>query len=323
MKTKKAHNMKYAPIVLIGFNRPKHLKKTISALAQNKGATNSDLYCYVDGPKNHDDIFNQKIIVSIVNDHLNHFKTVSIIQREVNLGLAVNIVEAVTEIINKYGKIIVIEDDIVTSSAFLTFMNDALEYYEKEEKVWHIAAHSKTNLINRQDEIFLYRVMNCWGWATWRNRWQYFNKDPDLLIDEFSKQMIEEFDLNGTGLFWSQVLDNAENKINTWAIFWYATIFKHGGLCVNPYYSYASNIGFDGSGINCNYDKRMMVSQPLNHNGKFIGKSEIIEDLEALSLMRKAYLPKKNFYYYLLKFVTFFISKEILKKILERFHRMV
>ena len=95
--------------------------------------------------------------------------------------------------------------------------------------------------------------------------------------------------------------------------------FKNGGLCVNPYFSYTSNIGFDGSGIHCGADTRRLEKQPLNHHGKFIGKAEIIEDLEALSVMRKAYLPKKNIRYYMSKFVTIFVSKEALKKLLKRF----
>ena len=233
--------------------------------------------------------------------------------------MAKNIIEAVTEVVSKYGKVIVLEDDIVASNMFLSFMNDGLDYYEHEDSVWHINGYSEVNFEQRKDEIFLWRVMNCWGWATWHNKWQFFEKDADLLISEFSEQMIKEFDLNGSGLFWSQVVANSQNKINTWGIFWYATIFKNGGLCVNPYFSYASNIGFDGSGVHCGTDERRIAHQPLNHHGKFIGKDEVVEDLEALSIMRKAYLPKKNIRYFMRKFVTIFVSKKTLKKLLKRF----
>jgi hypothetical protein len=306
----------YAPIVLIAFNRPEHTKKTISALVQNIGAKDSDLYCFIDGARNAKDVGIQKTIVDIVNDHLKDFKSISIIQREVNFGLAKNIIQAVTEVVSIHGKVIVLEDDIVTSDAFLIFMNDALDFYEYEDKVWHIASHSGVNFEQRKDEIFLWRLMNCWGWATWQDRWQYFEKDADLLMNEFTEQMIQEFDINGSGLFWSQIVANAQNKINTWAIFWYATIFKNGGLCVNPYFSYAANIGFDGSGVHCGADERRMVKQSLNHDGKFIGKTEIVEDLEAFNIMRKAYMPKKGIRYYALKLVTIFVSKERLKKLL-------
>ena len=115
--------------------------------------------------------------------------------------MAKNIIEAVTEVVSKYGKVIVLEDDIVTSNMFLSFMNDGLDYYEHEDSVWHINGYSEVNFEQRKDEIFLWRVMNCWGWATWHNKWQYFEKDADLLIEEFSEQMIKEFDLDGSGVF--------------------------------------------------------------------------------------------------------------------------
>lgn len=319
MNTATINSRNYAPIVLIAFNRPEHTKKTISALAQNFGAIDSDLYCFIDGARNAEDVAMQNTIVDIVNDYLKAFKSISIIQREVNFGLAKNIIQAVTEVVSIHGKVIVLEDDIVTSDAFLKFMNDALDFYEHEAKVWHIAAHSEVNSEQRKDEIFLWRLMNCWGWATWQDRWQYFEKNADLLMNEFTEQMIQEFDLNGSGLFWSQVVANAQNKINTWAIFWYATIFKNGGLCVNPFFSYAANIGFDGSGIHCGADERRMVNQPLNYDGKFIGKTEIVEDLEAFNTLRKAYMPKKGARYYVLKLITIFVSKETIKRILIKF----
>ena len=136
------------------------------------------------------------------------------------------------------------------------------------------------------------------------------------MIKNFSRKEISEFDLNDTGLFWSQILKNATSKINTWAIFWYATIFKHGGLCVNPYFSYSSNIGFDGSGVPCVTVKQRMVKKPLNHHGKFVGKPKIVEDLDTLSVMRKAYMPEKNVRYYIIKFLTIFVPKETLKRLL-------
>jgi len=319
MNTTNTNSQNYAPVVLIAFNRPEHTKKAISALAQNIGAKDTELYCFIDGARNADEVDIQKTIVDIVNKNLKYFKSICIIQRKANLGLAKNIIQAVTEVISKHGKVIVLEDDIVTSKAFLKFMNDALHYYKHEKKIWHIAAHTELNFEQRKNEIFLWRVMNCWGWATWQNRWRHFEKNPELLIDEFSEQMIREFDLNRSGKFWSQVIANAENKINTWAIFWYATIFKHGGLCVNPYLSYAANIGFDGSGVHCGADERRMVKQLLNQNGKFIGKTEIVEDFEALALMRKAYLSKKSVRYYMHILMIKFFSKEILKKILMKF----
>lgn len=295
---------RYAPIVLLAFNRPEHFGKTIAALAQNEGAKESILFCFIDGPKNDEDIKKQKLISETLSDYKKDFRDVVVTKRKNNLGLAKNIVESVTEVVTEYGRVIVLEDDILTSTAFLKFMNDALAFYEKEDRVWHISAHSEANCEQRPDEVFLWRVMDCWGWATWNNKWEHFHKDAHLLLKEFDDHMIKEFDLDGTGAFWNQVLDNLQGRIDTWAIFWYATIFQNGGLCVNPYFSYSANIGFDGTGINCGIDDIRQKTQPLNYIGKFIGEANIAENYQALSIMRQAYLPNKNFRYYLRKLLT-------------------
>ena len=113
-----------------------------------------------------------------------------------------------------------VEDDIVTSPNFLRYLNDCLNKYQINSKVWHISGHShlKSN-DNENQKVFFSYYMNCWGWGTWKNRWKAFEKNPNKLIKNFSRKEISEFDLNDTGLFWSQILKNASSKINTWAIF--------------------------------------------------------------------------------------------------------
>ena len=174
--------------------------------------------------------------------------------------MANNIIDGVTNVINQYGKVIVLEDDIVTSPYFLRFMNKALTYYKENKKVWHISGWNPPIDCTSLPETFLWRVMNCYGWASWADRWKYFERDPKKLITEFSRKDIYHFNLEGEKKFWKQVKKNIKRKHFTWAIFWYATIFKNKGLCLNPSHSYVKNIGFDGSGIHCvnKYDKDNM-----------------------------------------------------------------
>ena len=305
------HNadIEYAPIVLIAYNRVEHLNKTLEALSSNIDVENTRLYCYIDGPKNLNDSKTQFKIKKIINLFEANFKSVKIIHRKKNYGLAYNISKAVTETISKYGKVIVVEDDIITSNSFIKYMNDALKFYENEKKVWHISAHSEINFKERENEIYLWRLMNCWGWATWQDRWDYYEKDPKSLIDEFNSEMVRKFDLNESGIFWSQVIANATQEIDTWAIFWYATIFKHQGLCVSPFYSYSANIGFDGSGVHCGSDEVKQEKQVLNHHGKFVGKLELIEDNKALQLNEIAYSPKKKRLRYKIKILAKIVLK--------------
>ncbi len=258
---------KLAPIVLFTYNRLWHTKQTIKALRKNKLTSRSELFIYSDGFKN----ANDKVEVLNVREYIktiDGFMKVTIIEKSTNQGLADSIINGVTEIINIYGKVIVLEDDIVTSPTFLTFMNNALDYYENKDTVWHISGWNyPVDNINKED-TFMWRMMNCWGWATWKNRWQHYEKKPQKLIDTYTDYDIYKFDLDGTGGFWSQVIKNNSGIMNTWAIFWYAEIFNNKGLCLNPVQSYVENIGFDGSGTNTgirnNYSSALCLKENIN-----------------------------------------------------------
>ena len=130
-------------------------------------------------------------------------------------------------------------------------MNEALERYKSASRVWHISGWNYPIDSDKLPDIFLWRVMNCWGWATWSNRWQHFNKDPQQVIDDFTHKDIYEFNVDGRQDFFGQIIDNSQGQINTWAIFWYATIFQNNGLCLNPAQTLVDNIGFS-SGTHCN-----------------------------------------------------------------------
>jgi hypothetical protein len=239
----------YAPIVLFVYNRLHHTKKTIEALKKNNLATESDLFIFCDGAKQKND---EKVFeVQEFCKSIDGFNSVTVNIREENAGLAKSIIQGVTEIVNQYEKVIVLEDDIVTSPYFLSFMNQALDFYKDDKRVWHISGWNYPIETGDLDGVFFWRVMNCWGWATWTDRWSHFEKNPNRLINSWTKQQKHHFDLDGSGGFWSQVKKNANGKLNTWAIFWYATIYENEGFCLNPALSYVNNIGEDGSGENC------------------------------------------------------------------------
>jgi len=243
-------NINLAPIVLFVYNRPWHTEQTVKALQKNELAKESELFIYSDAAKNEE----QRESVDEIRNYLkkiNGFKKVTVIKREKNWGLANSIIDGVTKIVNEYGKIIVLEDDLVTSPYFLKFMNEALEFYRDKKKIWHISGWNYPIDTDGLEDVFLWRLMNCWGWATWADRWKYYEKDVNKTINEFSKEDIKRFNLDGVENFWGQVISNKDGKINTWAIFWYATIFKKEGLCLNPSRTFVENIGNDSSGTHC------------------------------------------------------------------------
>lgn len=257
--------MSLAPVALFVYNRPDHTKQTLSALLANPEAIATDLFVFSDGPKvpAHQEGVAQ---VRALFQDLSGFRSVTLVEREQNWGLAKSIITGVSEVVEQYGTVIVIEDDILTSPGFLEYMNRALKRYEYEPKVWHVSGWSYPISACDQSDAFFWRGMNCWGWATWSDRWKFYSKDPGALISDFNRRQRRDFDLNGTKVFWPQVEHNYSGKINTWAIFWYATIYRFGGLCLNPAQSFVRNIGHDGSGVHCG-DAEVDQHQVLNTRG--------------------------------------------------------
>lgn len=217
--------------------------------------------------------------------------SVSVIKSRKNKGLASSIIDGVTKIINIYDQVIVLEDDIVTSPLFLKYMNNALKFYRDIDRVWHISGWNYPITSYGKQEVFLWRTMNCWGWGTWANRWNNYEKNATKLIKSFSKNDIYRFNIDGYQDFFQQIVANQDGKINTWAIFWYAIIFKNNGLCLNPIYSYVQNIGNDGSGTNCGSVDNFFSS--LNHKLVDVRIKKIEEDVDIVYKI-KDFLYKIN-----------------------------
>jgi hypothetical protein len=152
----------------------------------------------------------------------------------------------------EYGRVIVLEDDLVTSPHFLRFMNDALDMYENEDRVMHISGATYP-IEAMEDETFFLRIPLCWGWATWDRAWRHLRKDNDVM-SKFDYKMRWDFTFNGSYHSWRQLAGNKKGLINTWFVYWYATLFLRGGLALFPGRSLVKNIGMDGSGVHCGED---------------------------------------------------------------------
>ncbi len=273
-----------APVALFIFARPDHTRRTLSALAQCPEAGETDLIVFCDGPRNEDDRLRVEETRDIARS-ASGFRSVRLHEREANVGLAKNIIEGVSIIVAQYGRIIVVEDDIRVSPGFLTYMNRALDHFAANPTVWHIAGWSYPIEIPAQEETFLWRGMNCWGWATWEDRWKAFDKDPDRLMRTWRRRDIYRFNIEGAEPgFWQQVEMNASGKIDTWAIFWYATIFEREGLCLNPSETLVENIGLDGTGVH-SPDLGEMPEIQLSTEGNLAFPSDISENAAAVELI--------------------------------------
>ncbi len=275
-----------APIVLFVYNRPEHTKTTIETLAKNDLAIDSDLFVFSDGPKDSDAVIKVDEVRKILKDS-DGFKQIEIVEREVNLGLAANVIDGVSRIVKEYGRVIVLEDDIITAPYFLRYMNMSLDYYQNEKKIWHISGWNYPIDSSGLGDVFLWRVMNCWGWATWSDRWADFERNPASLIRSWSHKMIYKFNLEGANNFWCQVTANQEEKLNTWAVFWYATIFEKNGLCLHPSISLVFNSGHDGSGENCSDNHTFDTNLSTRNNWVF--ETNLVESRVATNRIKSFY----------------------------------
>lgn len=238
-----------APILLFTYNRPVHTQKTIEALQKNEFANESELFIFSDGWKSEED----KAKVHRVRNYLHTikgFKKIHIEAHKQNYGLARNIIESVTKIINKYGKVIVLEDDLITSRSFLSFMNEALNRFKHDEKIGHVHAfcYSQINV----PETFFIKWTGSWGWGTWKNAWDCFNPNGSALLHQLeTKKLTRTFDFNGSYPYTRMLRRQITGENNSWAIRWNASLFLADKLSLNAGKSLVENIGFDGSGVHC------------------------------------------------------------------------
>lgn len=238
--------MTLAPIIVFAYNRPQLLRQTLESLSNNHLAEESDLFIFCDGPKeNVNDIELQKIADARKIAHKNYnFKSITVFESERNKGLAPSIISGVTQIVNEFGKVIVLEDDLVTSPYFLEYMNKALYKYEHEEKVMHVSAYMYPVNVKLPD-LFFYNSTSCWGWGTWKRAWDKLEINPKVLKKELKeKRLYEYFNLEGHSDFALQLDLNIRGILDTWAVRWNASVIINEGLSLHPGSSYVENIGF-------------------------------------------------------------------------------
>lgn len=267
-----------APIVFFAYARPDHTLRTLEALAANKLASKSHLYIYVDGPKVNatDELKQRNAEVRNIVHSKQWCGDVDIIEQKTNKGLACSIRDGVTDIVSKYGRVIVMEDDLVTSPAFLSYMNKALDFYESYPAVFSIGAYAYPSQKMAIPEDYDYDTYAClrncsWGWATWRERWEKIDwsashyetlKQSPAMREAFNRMGDDEFEM-----FWMQ----QEQGLNIWSIFFTMAHFEHHAVAIIPCQSYVDNIGLDGSGENCGTQTALQQRQlNMNENPNFL-----------------------------------------------------
>lgn len=254
----------YAPIALFVYKRPEHTMRTVQALQANSLAKASKLFVFAEAPVDEkEQILTQHVAEIFTN--LTGFNSVEFIPKTEHTGLANSIIGAVTSLVETYGKVIVVEDDMITSKYFLSYLNQGLELYEDDDSVASIHGYTPVNSGQLPESYFL-RGADCWGWATWQRAWQKFNPNSADLLTKFSKKERKIFDFSGSFPYYKMLKKQSQGKVDSWAIRWYASAFLNNMYTLYPNNSLVENIGLDGSGTHCGVEESSELKQDFELN---------------------------------------------------------
>jgi hypothetical protein len=254
-----------APIILFVYNRPEHTKRTVESLLKNTLVSRSNLFIFSDAAKNDKDFKNVEEVRNYIRT-IKSFNKIEIIERERNFGLANSVISGVSEVIESYGKVIVLEDDMISSPYFLKFMNEVLNISENEQRIFSVTGYTFPIKIPElyKFPIYLSPRSSSWGWGTWKNRWEKADwrvKDFQNFIND--KSQVESFNKGGDDL--TRMLQNSIScKIDSWSVKWTYTHFLNNAYCVYPVKSRIRNIGADRSGVHTGKTKKFDGELELN-----------------------------------------------------------
>lgn len=279
------------PIVVFAFNRPDHLRRTLEALASCPEAAASPLTVYCDGARRQSEetrVREVREVAAVAKG----FASVEVVARERNFGLAASIIDGVTGQVQRHGRVIVLEDDIVVSPYFLRYMNDALQMYANDEQVASIHGYVYP-IAEPLPETFFLRGADCWGWATWARAWRHFRPDGAALLAELrERRLTRAFDVDGTYPYTGMLEDQIAGRNNSWAVRWHASCFLRGMLTLYPGHSLVVNIGNDDSGTHSgatsDYDVELL-DKPVD-----LRRIEPVESAQATAAVARFFRARRK-----------------------------
>ena len=281
-----------APIAFFVYNRPRHTKISLKALEKNTLAKKSDLIIFSEGPKKNK--IDKKKVEKVRNvlKEFKGFKSVTIKKRKKNYGLYKNFVKGITEVCEKYGSVIVIEDDNFTSQYFLNFINDGLRLYKNEKRVCSINGWFFPGQ-NKLEKFFFLKGGDTWGWGTWKRAWDQFNPNTKHLLNEIKKKnKIKEFNLNNSFDYYKMLQKRNLNQNESHTIIWKASTFLRNMYSLYPYKTFVKNIGFDGSGTHSKNKDHIHEHKSINNHKIILKKIYIKNNIKALKYVERFYKIK-------------------------------
>ena len=237
-----------APIALFVYARPAHTRRTLQALASNTMAHASPLYVFSDAAKSPDQSQAVAEVRALIRE-IEGFKSVKIIERERNWGLAASIIDGVTQLCEEYGRCIVVEDDLIVAPNFLDFLNLGLERYADEPRVYQVSGYMYPGTYSQAFDALFLPMISCWGWATWARAWQHFDAGlGGFEALKSDKARRRKFNLDGAYDYYGMAEQQYRGAIDSWGICWHLSVFLRNGLVLYPVRTLVENEGVDNSG---------------------------------------------------------------------------
>jgi hypothetical protein len=234
---------------LFAYNRPDHVSRALEALSRCERKTDCDFFFFSDGPKNEADRESVEQTRGVLRAWARKLQA-EVVERQENLGLARSIHAGVTDLTQRYGRAIVIEDDLVVHPDFLHFMLESLNHYANDDAVLQVGGCTLSPPNQSNTDAFLLPVTTTWGWATWKRAWDHFSWQPEELeATREDADWRKLFDLDGAGTFSSMLDDRLFGKNDSWGILWWYAVSRRRGLVAYPVLNLVWNGGFDGSGV--------------------------------------------------------------------------
>ncbi len=264
--------------VLFTYNRSKHTKAVLDALEHSEIMPES-LYIFQDGMKENDDREEWETVNKIIKN-VSFCKTKTYIDFY-NKGLADSIVNGLNLVFAENDAVIVLEDDCVPHPQFITYMETCLNKYNHEKSVYTIGGCAWDIELDRvKEDAYFNQRFSSWGWATWKDRWDQYERDYMLL-----KRMLKNPQIKERVAVWgadlsNYLVGNIMGINDSWAVFWALKIIEQNGYCLSPYESLIKNIGFDGSGTHCGTLKMALKYQENENLKEYILPDKIVSTKE-------------------------------------------
>jgi hypothetical protein len=287
----------WAPIALFIYKRPEHARRTISRLKACLGFEECPLYVFADGPKTDADVPAVQATRAAAHELLG--PRAVFVEQDQNRGLANSIIAGTTELCQRHGRVVVIEDDLTLGPSFLRFLNEGLERYEDQPRVMQVAGYmfDVPSLADKQEALFL-PMTSSWGWATWKRAWDQFDPSASGWQERLVGEEAERFDLGGRYDYSGMLRRQMSGRIDSWAIRWNYSVFVRGGLVLYPPQTLVLNEGFDGTGTHGRLSLPVRQAR-LAQNAAFDFPALVAESpqeervFEAIGSFRSASAPQK------------------------------